>query len=82
VFVGNGVTLAVAVGGMGVAVGIAACVSATMVMAAAIAVPWTSAGDMVGSAAGPQAVNTSAAIAKRIQTYFINGYSPMLNFLF
>jgi hypothetical protein len=54
----------------------AAWVSATMVIAAAMAVPWTSAGDMVGSAAGPQALTMSAAIAKTIQAYFINWFSP------
>jgi hypothetical protein len=36
---------------------------------------------MVGSGAGPQAVITSAAIAKIIQAYFINWYSPNLIFL-
>jgi len=39
VFVGNGVAVGASVGGIDVAVGIAACVSATMVMAAAMAVP-------------------------------------------
>ena len=39
VFVGNGVAVEASVGGSGVAVGMAACVSATMVNAAAMAVP-------------------------------------------
>jgi hypothetical protein len=72
VLVGNGVLVGASVGGMGVAVGIAACVSATIVIAAAMAVPWTSSGDIVGSGVGPQALNTSAAIANIIQTRFIN----------
>ena len=60
VSVGNGVGLAVSVGGRGVLVGIAACVSATIVNAAAIAVDWMSSALMAGSAVGcwpPQALN-------------------------
>ena len=71
VFVGNGVAVGASVGGIGVAVGIAACVSATMVIAAAMAVPCTSAALMVGSAGDPQAVNTSASIAIVIKLCFI-----------
>ena len=48
--VGNGVGLGVSVGGSGVAVGIAIWVMATIVSAAEIAVPSTSAGAMVGAA--------------------------------
>lgn len=56
VFVGGNVGLAVSVGGKGVAVGTAACVSATMVNAAATAVNCTSAGSIVGTASAPQAL--------------------------
>jgi hypothetical protein len=80
VFVGKEVAVGIAVGGMDVAVGMAAWVSATMVIAAAIAVPCTSAGDIVGSGSGPHAVNTSAAIAIRVQANFINRFSPKLKF--
>jgi hypothetical protein len=56
VFVGGSVGLAVSVGGNGVEVGIAACVSATMVNAAATAVNCTSAALSVGGAAAPHAL--------------------------
>ena len=56
VFVGNSVGLAVSVGGNGVAVGIAACVSATIVNAAATAVNCTSAALIVGAAGAPHAL--------------------------
>lgn len=56
VLVGGGVCVGGSVGGKGVAVGMAACVSATMVKAAATAVFCTSAGLIVGSGAAPQAV--------------------------
>ena len=49
VFVGKGVGLEVSVGGTGVFVGIAACVSATMVNAAATAVDWMSSALIAGS---------------------------------
>jgi hypothetical protein len=68
VFVGRtGVGEGVSVGGIGVAVGIAACVSATIVQAAASAVPWTSSALMVGSASGPHALrkNTLTRMLKR-----------------
>ena len=53
---GGGNGLAVSVGGKGVEVGTAACVSATMVNAAATAVNCTSAGSIVGTASAPQAL--------------------------
>jgi hypothetical protein len=71
VLVGNGVAVGGSVGGSGVAVGTAACVSATMVIAAAIAVLWTSAGDIVGSGSEPQALSRSAVITKIIQNLFM-----------
>ena len=70
-FVGNGVAVGASVGGMGVAVGIAACVSATMLIAAAMAVPCTSAGLMVGSGVGPQAASKNVSIAMVIKICFI-----------
>ena len=82
VLVGNGVAVGSSVGGRGVAVGIAACVSATIVIAAPMAVPWTSAGDIVGVPGVPQAVRTSAAIAKIIQVYFINQFFSKFEYYF
>jgi hypothetical protein len=63
--VGKAVGLGVLVGGSGVFVGMAACVSATIVQAAATAVFWTSAGLAVGVACGPHAVR-SIVSARRI----------------
>lgn len=62
VLVGGGVTVGVSEGGNGVAVGMAACVSATIVKAAATAVNCTSAALIVGAGGAPQAVLTIAAI--------------------
>ena len=58
---GSAVGLGSGVGGMGVGVGTAACVSATIVLAAATAEAWICAGSAVG-AAGAQAAVTSRAI--------------------
>jgi hypothetical protein len=55
VFVAATVGLAVSVGGKGVSVGMAAFVSATIVCAAAMAVPCTSAGCAVGAGCAPHA---------------------------
>lgn len=71
VFVGGGVGEGVSVGGMGVAVGMAACVSATIVMAAAIAVPCTSSALIVGSGSGPQALIRKVRTSVRIRSFFI-----------
>ena len=60
VFVGRGVCVEACVGGKGVSVGIAACVSAIFVKAAAIAVPCISAGLAVGAAGAPQALMSIA----------------------
>lgn len=60
VFVGGSVGLGVSVGGRGVEVGIAACVSATIVNAAATAVDCTSAGFIVGTGSAPHALISSA----------------------
>ena len=62
--VGNGVGLAVSVGGRGVAVGMASCVAATIVHAAETAVFCTSTGAMVGVPCAPQAVRKTANINK------------------
>jgi hypothetical protein len=59
--VGNEVGVGVDVGGSGVAVGMAACVWATIVHAAATAVPCTSAGFIVGVACGPHAVKSTTS---------------------
>jgi hypothetical protein len=78
VFVGKGVCVGVSVGGNGVAVGIAACVWATIVNAAATAVDWTSATLIVGVASGPHAASRSAA--RRIEIVlvvcFISWFTP------
>jgi len=73
VFVGGSVGLAVSVGGNGVAVGIAACVSATMVNAAATAVNCTSAALIVGAAGAPHAliITVIAAINEEIAKCFM-----------
>jgi hypothetical protein len=69
--VGNDVGLAVSVGGKGVSVGIAACVSATIVNAAATAVSCTSAGFVVGTGCAPHALiiivitSTNEEVVKR-----------------
>jgi hypothetical protein len=69
--VDNGVGDGVSVGGIGVAVGMAAWVSATIVHAAATAVPWTSSALIVGSGSGPHALISMvlAIIIKR--SFFI-----------
>jgi hypothetical protein len=64
-------TVAVGVGGIVVAVGMAAWVSKTIVNAAAMAVPCTSAGLIVGSDAGPHAPRMSKVVVKRIIKCFI-----------
>lgn len=81
VFVGNGVGLAVSVGGKGVEVGIAACVSATMVNAAATAVDCTSAGFIVGTASAPHAlrINAIAPIKEEIVKRFMFLKSLLMN---
>jgi hypothetical protein len=58
VFVGGGVDVAVLVGGRGVSVGSACWVSATMVNAAACAVPATSAELSVGGCSAPHAASS------------------------
>jgi len=69
--VGGKVGTGVSVGGMGVAVGRAAWVSATIVQAAATAVPWTSAALRVGSGSGPQALVKNALANKIVRSFFI-----------
>lgn len=71
VAVGGEVGIGVSVGGMSVAVGIAAWVSATIVQAAATAVPWTSAALIVGSGSGPQALNRNKLANMRVMSFFI-----------
>jgi hypothetical protein len=72
VFVGTtGVGEGISVGGMGVAVGMAACVSATIVHAAATAVPCTSSALMVGSGLGPQALTRKTPARIMIKRFFI-----------
>ena len=70
-----GVFVNVAVGGTGVAVGMAACVSATMVKAAAAIVFWMSTGLTVGEgvSAVPHALTVSAIISTsvRIENHFM-----------
>jgi hypothetical protein len=68
---GGRVGTGVSVGGTRVAVGMAAWVNATMVEAAAKAVPCTSAGFMVGVACGPQAANRKAASIEMLISFFI-----------
>jgi len=68
VFVGKGVCVGVSVGGNGVAVGMAAWVSATSVKAPATAVFCTSAALIVGGASDPQALISVATI--RIERVF------------
>ena len=67
--VGNGVGLGVSVGGIGVAVGIANCVMATIVHEDETAVPSTSAGANVGVPCGPQAVKKIASAISRGKTF-------------
>ena len=67
VSVGNAVGLGVSVGGTGVAVGMACCVWATMVKAAASAVCWMSNGLTVG------VVWVAQALASRLNT------TPIIN---
>jgi hypothetical protein len=72
VFVGRGVCVGGSVGGSGVAVGMAACVSATMVNAAATAVFCTSTACMVGAAGAPHALMSMAITATvRVEKRFI-----------
>src|SRR5512138_3824514 len=60
VMLGSGVALGSGVGGTAVFVGIAACVAATIVLAAATAEACTCSASMVGAAGAPQAVRTRA----------------------
>ena len=71
--VGCGVSVAATVGGMGVAVGIAAWVIASMVLAAATAEACTSAGSTVGTAFALHALksNTKTVIMVNIEFDFI-----------
>jgi len=76
VSVGNGVGLDVSVGGKGVLVGMAACVSATIVNAAAMAVAWISSALIAGSAVPcwpPQALISmmTAVKSEKIEKRFI-----------
>jgi hypothetical protein len=83
--VGNGVGLGVSVGGIGVAVGIANCVIATMVHADETAVPSTSAGANVGVPCGPQAVKKTASTSSKGRTLLIifsDILSPLFFFLY
>jgi hypothetical protein len=75
--VGKGVGLGTGVGGSGVLVGIAACVAATMVHAAATEVPWISADDMVGVGCGPHAV-TKTASGNRMGNIFFSIFLSVL----
>jgi len=59
---GSSVGLGRGVGGRGVSVGLAACVKATIVFAAAMAEAWIMAGSCVGVAAAPQALSSKASI--------------------
>ncbi len=68
---GSRVGLGTSVDGIGVAVGIAAIVIATMVLAAAIAEAWIRAGSMVGVACGPQALSKRASVATTNRIRFI-----------
>lgn len=70
VSVGKGVCVGVSVGGNGVAVGIAAWVSATIVNAAATAVNCTSAALIVGAGSAPHAVMTIADITMIMERNF------------
>src|SRR5512142_179849 len=73
---GRGVGLGSGVGGTGVAVGTAAWVIATMVLAAATAEAWMSAGSAVG-VAGAHALSSSASSIVTNRTGFICN-SPFL----
>ena len=68
VFVDGGVSVGGSVGGNGVAVGIAACVCATTVSAAAIAVLYTSVGLTVGTAGVAPHALTKTAIVRMIES--------------
>jgi hypothetical protein len=70
VSVGNGVRVGASVGGNGVAVGIDACVSATIVKAAATAVFCTSCGSVVGVAFEPHELTSRLKTAIMIQAFF------------
>ena len=73
VLVGSGVSVGASVGGTAVAVGMAACVSATIVKAAASAVCCTSTGLTVAVAWAPQALTN-----KLNTTPMINAFRFML----
>lgn len=68
VLLGGGVRLGVSVGGIGVGLGAAPWVSATIVNAAASAVCWISTGSTVGTAWGAQALISSMNKTPRIGT--------------
>src|SRR5690349_19733836 len=68
VSVGRGMLVGISVGGKGVAEGIASCVCATMVNAAASAVCCTSAGFTVGTAGAPHALIRIASIAMTVKS--------------
>lgn len=80
VSVGTGVCVGVSVGGMGVAVGRAACVCATSVKAAASAVCCTSAPLMVGTGCAPQALTRNRMALRSAVTLvcFMMGYRLQL----
>jgi hypothetical protein len=69
--VGGKVGRGVFVGGIVVAVGMAACVSATIVHAAATADAWTSAALMVGSGSGPQALSRNRLASRMVKNFFM-----------
>lgn len=68
--VGCGVSVSATVGGTGVCVGIAACVMATIVFAAATAEACTSAGSTVGTAFAPHALNSGTKTATTVNIDF------------
>ena len=67
----SGVSVGVSVGGMGVSVGMAAWVSATIVLAAATAEACTWEGSMVGAAFGAHALIRNARIVPMIRKGFM-----------
>jgi hypothetical protein len=73
---GSGDGLGSGVGGTSVAVGIAACVSATIVLAAATAEAWICAGSAVGTA-GAQAALMATISAARTSIVFLISQSPV-----
>ncbi len=68
---GSGVGLGTGVGGTGVSVGIACCVRAIIVLAAATAEAWICAGSIVGAAGAHAALSTRAALAAPNRSDFI-----------